>query len=52
MADITPAFNVALQARDAPPVTAHRYSVDRLDEFLKEAYSIVGRALALLVIMS
>ncbi|GAB7348197.1 hypothetical protein MBLNU459_g6201t1 [Dothideomycetes sp. NU459] len=43
MADITPIFSAALQARDAPPVTPGRYSVDRLDEFLKEAYSINNR---------
>jgi len=41
MTDITPVFNDALRAHNAPPVSSHRYSVDRLDEFLKEAYSIV-----------
>jgi len=43
MADITAAFNTALRANNAPPVTSHRYSIDRLDEFLKEAYSINAR---------
>ncbi|KAG9944299.1 snare protein syntaxin-like protein 18/UFE1, partial [Aureobasidium melanogenum] len=43
MADITAAFNTALKAHNAPPVTSHRYSIDRLDEFLKEAYSINAR---------
>ncbi|KAI4721135.1 snare protein syntaxin-like protein 18/UFE1 [Aureobasidium sp. EXF-10727] len=43
MADITAVFNAALKAHDAPPVTSHRYSIDRLDEFLKEAYSINAR---------
>jgi hypothetical protein len=41
MADITAVFNTALKVHNAPPVTSHRYSIDRLDEFLKEAYSIV-----------
>jgi syntaxin 18 len=41
MANITAAFNTALRANNAPPVTSHRYSIERLDEFLKEAYSIV-----------
>ncbi|THW16109.1 snare protein syntaxin-like protein 18/UFE1 [Aureobasidium pullulans] len=43
MADITAVFNTALKAHNAPPVTSHRYSIDRLDEFLKEAYSINAR---------
>lgn len=47
MADITAVFNTALKAHNAPPVTSHRYSIDRLDEFLKEAYSIVGSSLLL-----
>jgi len=41
MTDITPDFNVELKQRNATPVLAHRYSIDRLDEFLKEAYTIV-----------
>jgi syntaxin 18 len=44
MANITAAFNTALRANNAPPVTSHRYSIDRLDEFLKEAYSIVRQS--------
>lgn len=43
MADITAHFNAALKLHNAPPVTSHRYSIDRLDEFLKEAYSINAR---------
>ncbi|KAI5266808.1 snare protein syntaxin-like protein 18/UFE1 [Aureobasidium subglaciale] len=43
MADITAVFNTALKANNAPPVTSHRYTIDRLDEFLKEAYSINAR---------
>ncbi|KAI4824876.1 snare protein syntaxin-like protein 18/UFE1 [Aureobasidium sp. EXF-8845] len=43
MANITATFNTALRANNAPPVTSHRYSIDRLDEFLKEAYSINAR---------
>ena len=42
MTDLTPVFNEALRAHDALPVSSHRYSIDRLDEFLKEAYNIVG----------
>lgn len=42
MADITPIFNSVLKAHNAPLVTSGRYSIDRLDEFLKEAYSIVS----------
>lgn len=42
MADVTPAFNTALKAHNVPPVTQHTYSKDQLDEFLKEAYSIVS----------
>lgn len=42
MTDITPDFNIGLKAREATPVLAHRYSIDRLDEFLKEAYNIVS----------
>lgn len=42
MTDLTPGFNVILKSRNAPPVIAYRYSIDRLDEFLKEAYSIVS----------
>jgi syntaxin 18 len=41
MADITAVFNTALKAHNATLVTSHRYSIDRLDEFLKEAYNIV-----------
>ncbi|KEQ75348.1 syntaxin [Aureobasidium namibiae CBS 147.97] len=43
MADITAVFNTALKSHNAPPATLHRYSIDRLDEFLKEAYSINAR---------
>ena len=42
MTDITPALNEVLKAREVPPVTSVRYSIDQLDEFLKEAYSIVS----------
>lgn len=43
MTDITPDLNAALKSRNATPVIKHRYSLDQLDEFLKEAYSIVSK---------
>ncbi|KAF1344245.1 hypothetical protein BDV97DRAFT_364154 [Delphinella strobiligena] len=43
MTDLSPVFNEALKARNAVPVSSHRYSIDRVDEFLKEAYSINAR---------
>jgi len=42
MTDLTPDFNLVLRSKEATPVLAHRYSIDRLDGFLQEAYSIVG----------
>lgn len=45
MTDITPDINVGLKERNATPVLAHRYSIDRLDEFLKEAYTIVRQSI-------
>ncbi|KAK3943258.1 hypothetical protein QBC46DRAFT_44008 [Diplogelasinospora grovesii] len=39
MADLTSAFNALLKAHEAPP-TRKRFSVDEIDEFLKEAYRI------------
>lgn len=40
--DITPVFNQVLAKHDAPPVKPYEFHVDDLDEFLKEAYRIVG----------
>lgn len=41
MTDITPQVNAVLKSKEVPPITRHRYSIDQLDEFLKEAYRIV-----------
>ena len=40
--DLTPVFNKALAAHDARPVEHHAFRVQDLDEFIKEAYRIVG----------
>ncbi len=40
--DITPLFNQVLAQHNAPPVQAHVFRVEALDEFVKEAYRIVG----------
>jgi hypothetical protein len=40
--DITPVFNQVLAKHDAHPVEPHVFRVEDLDEFLKEAYRIVG----------
>ncbi len=40
MLDLTPAFN-ALLTKDGAPATTGSFSLDRVDEFLKEAYRIV-----------
>lgn len=47
MTDLTPSLNTLLRKLQATPVSRHRYSVDQLDEFLKEAYKIVRHLLAL-----
>ncbi|GAM84946.1 hypothetical protein ANO11243_029490 [Dothideomycetidae sp. 11243] len=43
MTDVTPSLNHLLRQRQATPITRHHYSVDQLDEFLKEAYKINAR---------
>ncbi|TKX24710.1 hypothetical protein C1H76_3320 [Elsinoe australis] len=43
MTDITPQVNAVLKSKEVPPITRHRYSIDQLDEFLKEAYRIHTR---------
>jgi hypothetical protein len=40
--DITPVFNQVLAKHDAKPVEPYIFRVEDLDEFLKEAYRIVG----------
>lgn len=40
--DITPVFNQVLAKHDAHPVEPYIFRVEDLDEFLKEAYRIVG----------
>jgi hypothetical protein len=40
--DITPLFNQVLVKHDARPVEAYVFRVEDLDEFVKEAYRIVG----------
>jgi len=40
--DLTPAFNEVLQRHDSRPVEPYTFRIQDLDEFLKEAYRIVG----------
>jgi hypothetical protein len=40
--DITPIFNQVLVRHDAQPVESYVFRVEDLDEFLQEAYRIVG----------
>lgn len=40
--DITPVFNQVLATHDGRPVQPYTFRVEDLDEFLKEAYRIVG----------
>ena len=42
MTDITPAFNGILKGHEAAPARRKSFSIDNLDEFLKEAYKIVS----------
>ncbi|KAI9710093.1 MAG: hypothetical protein M1820_002895 [Bogoriella megaspora] len=43
MADTTPQFNELLREHGATPIQYQQYDISRLDEFLKEAYSINSR---------
>ncbi|KAL1302189.1 hypothetical protein AAFC00_002619 [Neodothiora populina] len=43
MTDLAPVFSSVLREHNTPPLTTHHYSIDRLDEFLKEAYNINAR---------
>lgn len=40
MSDLTPAFNLLLKKHEAPAAKS-TFSLDQVDEFLKEAYRIV-----------
>lgn len=40
--NITPVFNQVLAQHNAQPVEPYVFRVENLDEFLKEAYRIVG----------
>lgn len=40
MTDLTPLFDSLLATHSAPPTTKRAFSVDSLDEFLREAYTI------------
>jgi hypothetical protein len=42
MTDITPEFNGLLKQREAPAAGRRSFSLDNLDEFLREAYKIVS----------
>jgi len=46
MTDLSPDVNAVLKAHNAPLVLSHRYSIDNLDGFIKEAYSIVSLGIA------
>lgn len=40
--DITPTFNQVLAKHNAPPIKPYEFRVEALDDFVKEAYRIVG----------
>jgi phosphoglycerate dehydrogenase-like enzyme len=40
--DLTSDLNLLLKSHDCPPIRHREFRVDDLDEFLKEAYRIVG----------
>ena len=40
--NITPVFNQVLASHNAQPVEPYVFRAENLDEFLKEAYRIVG----------
>jgi hypothetical protein len=40
--DITPVFNQVLVGHNAQPIEPYVFRVEALDEFVKEAYRIVG----------
>lgn len=42
MTDLTPIFNGVLKSHEAASVRRKSFSVDNLDDFLKEAYKIVS----------
>lgn len=40
--DLTSDLNLILKSHDSPPIRRREFRVNDLDEFLKEAYHIVG----------
>lgn len=42
MTEISPAINVCLKERNAPPIVHREYDLQKINSFLQEAYSIVG----------
>jgi len=40
--DITPVFNEVLAKHGAPPIKPYEFRIEALDDFVKEAYRIVG----------
>jgi hypothetical protein len=40
--DLTPVFSQILAAHDSRPIQPHVFRLEHLDEFLKEAYRVVG----------
>lgn len=41
MTDITPDFSICLKEKGAQPILRQEYSLDKIDTFLQDAYSIV-----------
>ena len=50
MADLTPLLNELLKGHDAPPTVNPSLSLQKMDGFIREAYTIVGNCLSLLLI--
>jgi len=44
MADVTAVLNAALRNKNAAPIHRSNYSVEHIDGFLREAYTIVRSA--------
>lgn len=40
--DLTPVFNQVLSSHNCQPIHRHVFRLENLEEFLKEAYRIVG----------
>ena len=41
MANLSPLFNACLEKHNSGPLGGKTYSIDRINDFLKEAYQIV-----------